>query len=255
MSQIEFTSTVHSALAYHVLSYLDLGRDAASLFDPTKGETDWQSELRSSYLNAEGRLWLHFLPIQASDLEDLYARLEAAPRGLDDPQGVHLGRAFMRACQAELPAFQSHWDSDGESRRERLRDAAEQLAAPLGRLRTALWALNGGTPPPLTVSHCRDLRKAGRGVGVRKTRVVAVSLNESFEHALCQIFHEETHPVSDPSVSRQTGQRRGTHVDDPGYNHHMALEKAAVQLGRRIVRECAPEWEEGYERWAGRYGM
>ncbi len=257
MSTIEFHATLHSALHYHVLSHLDLGADAASIYDPNTDSRDWVEGLLWAYGNAPGRLALQFLGIQINSLDSLREKLRygSADTGLGDEPGRSLRAAFLAALDLERHHFSMAWNRDARSREQRLARASLEMREPLVALRAKLWK-GHGEPPPLTVLDCPALGLAGRAVTLRGRRVVAVNLDSEGQHALHQIFHEEVHPVTDPAVMEHySGQSRDTRLDGEGYVIHKALEAAAVQRGREVVAAVNPSGSEAYEVWAGRFGL
>jgi len=257
MERIDFKATLHSALHFHVLSHLDLGQDAASLFNASLEPRDWVDGLLSAYRNAPGRLALQFLGIQTSSLDGLREQLRygSVATGLADETGRTLRAAFLAALDLERHDFSMAWNRDAAERQQRLVHTARSLGERLDRLRSALWE-GQAEPPPLTVLDCPALGLNGRAATCRGRRVVAANLAGDLEHALLQIFHEEIHPVTDPGVlEQQPDAPRDTHVDGDGYAAHLALEQAAVTRGREVVHAVAPDLSDGYEVWAGRFGL
>jgi hypothetical protein len=130
-----------------------------------------------------------------------------------------------------------------EERKERFSDTIE---APLQRLRRALWE---DDPPPLTLLDVPSLGPHARALWVGQTRVVATSLMEDYDHVLCQVFHEETHPHSDSNVIEGP---RDTDPSSPGWRQHKLLEDNAIALGQHIIDDIAPELGPAYARWRDR---
>jgi hypothetical protein len=241
-----------SALAYHVLAHLDLGRDAANLFDARLPERPWKPALRAAYEEAPGRLAVQWVGLMVRDLDGLQQRLEGGrTRGLEDEPGRRLAVAFRNALEAEAEAFEAAWHADARAHAARMRALGPWLD-PLARAREALWQRAGREPPPLTVLDCPALGRSGRGLPLPKGRVVAVSLTPPDE-AACQILHEETHPVSDPKILAEPGRPpRDTRQGTEGASTHKALEEAAVALGTTIVAEKARELAQA---WHARIGV
>ncbi len=71
---------------------------------------------------------------------------------------------------------------------------------------------------------------------------MAVSLDESWAHVLCQIFHEEVHPISDRELGPLA--RRDTRGDE-----HLLIEANAIDRGEEIIRRVLPEALAAYQRW------
>jgi hypothetical protein len=256
MSTIEFHALLHAALHFHVLSHLDLGRDSASLYNDNQEERSWVSSLLRAHQNASGRLALQFLPLQTGGLEELRHRLRhGGIQGLGDPQGRTLRAAFLAAIDLEKQLFAMAWGWEQSLQSQRLARASRALGEPLTKLREALWD-GTGPVPPLIVLDCAALGTHGRAVSHGDRRVVAVNLGAGMDHALLQIFHEEIHPVTDRLVMQEVeGVDRDTRAGSEGYALHQRLEEAAVARGREVIREHAPDLADGYEAWAGRFGM
>lgn len=232
------------ARLYAALAHLDLGQDAASLYDPALPEASWVPGLLEAYRAAPGRLEVHAVGLVAP--EALEARLRERPTaGLSDGAGRRLCTRLADAM-AQLSASPIDYAA-----------VPTEIEAPLAELREALWERQGGAPP-LTVADCPALRHAGRATSTPRGRVVAVSLAEPAEHVLCQVLHEETHVVTDPIVCAQwpaDGPARDTAVGSAGYERHRALETAAVEVGEAVIAARAPRWLDAYRRWRGRYGV
>lgn len=245
---IRFVRRLHAALYYHVLAHLDLGRDAASLHDPRLPiDKPWLAPLRAAYDADPGRLGAHHAPLLVHDLAGLLNAVDHAEvRGL----GAPLCHALAAAARAEAPDFAGRWHAATAEHEARAAEVQAAIDAPLSLLRAALWAQIDRDPPPLRVIDCRALRRHGRAASLDGERVVAVSLGEAPEHILCQVLHEETHPISDRLAGRATD--RDTRPGTPGHATHRRLEWAAVALGQRVVDAVAPEWSAAYEAWVAR---
>ena len=232
------------ARLYAALARVDLGRDAASLFDPTLPAVPWAAELLEAYRAAPGRLEVHAIGLVAP--EGLEVRLRERPTaGLCDPAGRRLCAALADAME-DLCASPIDYAAP-----------PTEILAPLQALRDALWERQGGAPP-LTIADCPALRHAGRASTARGGRVVAVSLALPAEHVLCQVLHEETHGVTDPVVRAQwsaAGPPRDTAVGSAGYERHRALELAAVEVGEAVIAARTPQWLGAYHRWRARFGV
>ena len=240
-----------AALAYHVLAHLDLGSDAASLFDPRLPPRPWQAGLLRAYRAAPGRLRLHALPLVHP--EDLEQVLRESPQTVGDGPGRTLALAFADAMQQERSAFLEQLAAEMSTQATRHRAVRDAIGEELERLRAALWEQQGESPS-LHIYDCPALRAAGRGTSTPEGRAVAVSLAESIEHVLCQVLHEEIHAVTDAVVWSAMGERvRDTRVGAPGHAVHEALEHAAVEVGEALIAARAPRWSDAYHRWRRRY--
>ncbi len=256
---IELERSEHAALCYHVLAHLDLGSDAATLFDRGLPPRPWRDALAGAYARARGRLRLQFLGIETTSFAELRARLFGDRRdpALGDADGRALVTAFTRALEDERPRHAERWRAQGA-----LRESArlDSIVETLSRLRAVLWEASGGPPPPLTIVDCPALGWCGRAShrsrpGGSRHRVVGVSLARPDEHVVCQVFHEETHRVTDPVVLGGRSGRRDTRVGQPGHELHEALELAAVEAGQAIIDVRAPALRGAYHRWRERFGM
>ena len=93
-------------------------------------------------------------------------------------------------------------------------------------------------------------------MGGERTRVVAVSLDEPDPHVLCQVLHEETHPVTDPAVyAANAGAARDTRLDEAGHALHLAAERAVVERDQALIEDEAAELLPAYAAWRERYGV
>ncbi len=256
-ADVTFEGRLHAALHAHVLSHLDLGADAASLFDSSLPAKPWVPALLEAYRRAPGRLAIQFLPLHTADLAEVTELLRRGPpAGLRDDAGRLLLERLGDAMEAELPGFEEDWHAAAEeaaARRERL---AGELREPLRHLREKLWARVTRSAPPLRVLDCPALGSRARGMGLDRgadhLRVVAASLHGPWQQVLCRIFHEEVHPVSDPAAwapFAAAGQARDTRAGTAGHRVHVAVERAAVELGAQVVAEHAPELMGAYCEW------
>jgi hypothetical protein len=129
-----------------------------------------------------------------------------------------------------------------------------RLTEPLTVLRGALWEQQGG-PPQLTVLDCPALHLAGRGASDEHGHVIAVNLAAPIDHLLCQILHEEVHPVTDPVIrDTMSSIAQDTRTGTPGHALHAALEHAAVEVGEALIQARVPDWSAAYARWRSRFG-
>lgn len=269
MDDLTFLAPEHARLAYAVLARLDLGRDAANLYDPTLPKRPWTPTLQARWRPAVGRLELHFAPLRVDDLPALLQWLAPpGPRALQDAPGQALAQAFALALGEEAaqtpeggvgPADPAQTRHQGETA-DLLARARAVVGPDLTVLRRALWSRVGRPPPPLQVWHVRALRGHGRALGRPGERVCATDLSASPAAVLCQLLHEECHPVSDPGVMAGSGGAsvaggRDTRVGAAGYDQHLALERGAVELGAEVVAETLPRLAPGYARWRVRFGL
>lgn len=242
MTTITFEHSATVARAYLVLAHLDLGRDAASVFDPRLPARPWVPRLLAAYRSAPGRLALHGLPLLHPGPELLDRLREGAPP-FADTEGRRLTSLFADALEdlADEPVTFAAPPHD--------------IVEPLTILRAASWEVFG-PPPRLRIFDAPALRRAGRATWVDRERVVAVGLDAPDEHVLCQIFHEEVHAVTDPAIAPRSHRRaRDTRTDSPGFFLHRELELAAVEAGQAIVDARLPAWSPAYARWRASVGM
>jgi hypothetical protein len=230
-----------AALLYHVLAHLDLGRDAASLHDPSLPRRAWVDDLRRAYGAAPGRLVVHAIALVHADASAVLR--DDPPPGLRDAEGRELAHHLADALDAEAPHYEPTFA-----------DPPTQLLEPLATLRAALYE-RIGEPPPLTILDCPALRLAGRAATHDGTRVIAVSLAQDPGHVLCQTIHEEIHAVTDPVVREgfATAVRQDTRADAPGFALHCELERAAIEVGDALVAARTPQWSAAYARWRARF--
>ncbi len=119
-SAIVLDTQAWSDLCYHVLAHVDLGEDAANLFDPTLPTTSWAPALHEAYTQR-----LQWLPLGRS-----------TP---DDP-------ALLAPIEAEAERFMTRWQETAQARQHGLGrgidgvavgdvhgDRAEDLVRPGGR--------------------------------------------------------------------------------------------------------------------------
>ena len=249
-TRVRFARRMAPALCYHLLSHLDLGADAANLHDPRRPAPPWLAPLAAAYQAAAGRLAIHGHALAYDDAEDWLAELAGSPPPpLRDADGHALIVALTAAARAELAEFSAAWVRD----EQRLAEVEAALGPPLQRLRERLWEVQG-SPPPLTVLDCPALGRHGRATSVGGARLVAVSLDQPRDHVLCQILHEEMHPLTDPLVRAEwtDAAERDTRRDTPGAALHQRLESVAVAATEAFLQARAPELMTDFRRWQRR---
>ena len=246
---VEVVRALHVELVYHVLSHLDLGRDAASLHDPARPARPWVEPLRAAYEAAPARLAVQVLPLRASDLEHLRRVLASAAPG-------SLAACLLDAVEEQLGAVEARWAADRPAAVRRLGSLRPWLGARLAPLREALWARTDQPAPPLRLLDCPSLAAGdwslGRATWDGGGRVCAVSLAPPREHVLCQVLHEEVHPVTDPG---EAAAGQDTRPGTAGHAGHRARELRAVEVGQELVDARAPELAAAYAAWRARYGV
>ena len=252
---VRFERRFHVALHYQVLSQLNLGRDAASLWTGGREASGrprlpWVARLERAYAAADGRLSVQALPLLVDDIADLFVRLgPGRPGSLRDPAGRELASALTHALESSAASFWEAWEAATAGAEARLGEVATALSGPLTKLRGALWArAERRFPPELVVLDAPALGPHGRGAAHRDRHVVAVSLAQPLDHLLCQVFHEEVHAVSDvelPAADRP----RDTQLGAAGHATHRRIEAHAVRVGRDLVAQAAPEHNAAYARW------
>lgn len=236
---IGFERRFVTALVYHVLSKLDLGRDAANLYDRRGATLAWASGLEDAYLAAgPERLELQFAGLAFEGLDELLAHVSR--------RGTPLWARFRAALEAERAQFEADFRAREADERALVEAVARELSPPLARLRRSLWAPLEA--PPLVVFHAPALGLHGRGDPRGSRHLVAVSLAQPTEHLLCQIFHEAVHPVSDRELRGLAG--RDTRAGAPGSELHRRIEAHAVSRGAEVIAAAMPELVPSYERWA-----
>ena len=246
-SGIRWARELEPALVFHVLAHLDLGRDAASIYDETLPEREWVAGLREAYAAAPGRLQVQVLGLRHR--EGLEALCELPPPGLRDDAGQRLLEHLLDAMASEREEFVEAWIANEREAERRRAEVAARIAEPLDVLRRALWEQHG-EPPPLTVLDCPALGLAGRGASDSHGRIVAVSLGAPVDHLLCQILHEEIHPVTDPMIREERPRlAQDTRTGTTGHALHATLEHTAIEVGEALILARAPEWTTAYARW------
>ena len=217
-------------LAYRVLARLDLGRDAASLYNGAPAR-HWTHALLAAYRQDPQAIQLQWLGLAHETAEALIQAVETMP---ESP----LRTAILAAVRDELTSLPPQICP------------APSFLPRLAPLREAIYA---EAPPPLTLLHVAALGRHGRAATLRGERRVAVDLTQPEEHTLMQILHEECHAVTDREVAASPIPRE-TRIGTAGYAVHRALEDAAVAYGAVVLAEVAPELMPAYERWRARVG-
>lgn len=247
---------LHAAWHYHVLAHLDMGRDAASIHDAALAKRPWQGALLAAWDACPGRLTLQFAGLWAHDERALLALLSGDRLdSLRDPTGAALREAMLAALKSERADFEGQWQRDWEVRQADVLAFTESLPV-LRAVRAALWSRRGERPPTLAVWHVPALKGHGRAVSNKLRQVVATSLSQPVEVALCQVIHEQCHSISDPLVPvADPGVARDTRAGSHGHGRHLALERAAIALGAEVITQAAPELKSAYAAWRGRFPM
>ena len=218
---IRFEAHHHVELQYFVLSHLDLGADAASIYRPRNTSPPWLPEAREGYDGLAAQ-------VRALRVTDLDALCAASPA------------SWIEALLAaeDTPA----WPPPTPD--------VLDIEAPLAEIHETLWALSDAPSPLLRVFDTPSLGRHGRATQHEGAQLDAVSLADP-AHALCQIAHEACHAVTDPAVRARFQMRRDTRPGHPGYALHRALEAVAIEVVRDVIAEVAPAWSPAYARWAG----
>jgi hypothetical protein len=236
---------------FAIVAQLPFGQDAATLYPLPKALADGvlvtpltperASALLEFYLGAHGRLSLQFGPLWVDDDATCERLLE---EGVLKALSNNTGRKL-------LSCFKLAWEETSVV--APVVPECTSLVERLGELRAALWGT--AVPPSLSLWHCSALGPHARAVSRRGgARVVAADLTQPL--ALIQVFHEECHPRSDPTaVDSALHRHRETRVGTPGFSVHAALERAAVELGDRILEEHAPDLLSDYMMWKVRHAM
>ncbi len=250
---LRFERRAAPALCYRVLARLDLGFDAANLFDPSLPEASWTEALLEAWRGSPGRIVAQVFALRFDDVA-VFARAleERPPVALRGPENAALCRALAAAVRADAPAFHQRWREPGGQ--ARLDAVAHEIGPALRELRGLLYAGQDRDPPPLRVLDCPALGPAGRASTYDGERLVAVSLAEAAEHVLMQVLHEEVHPVTDPLVRLEhQGAARDTRVGSEGHALHQQLEGVAIAATQALLEARAPSWLPAFERWRSRW--
>lgn len=233
MNAIVLHRPFHAGLHYHILSYLDLGRDAANLYTPRSTPAPfWVAPLLSTYLDAPQRLLTQILPLRVDDLNTLTKLLERSIPALQDAPGRELRYWLLKAINTEHAAYAAAWTL--EDRRH-----VEHLLPQLQTLREHLWAPN--PPPTLHLWDCPALLRTdythARATLRQDAYFIALAMDAPDDELLIQILHEDTHR------------------NIASFELHHAIEVAAVEAGQRLFEAHAPELLPAYSKWKKRYAM
>jgi hypothetical protein len=251
------TSPFHVELHYYVLSCLDLGRDAANLYEPSRRKEPWIDELLSAYQSASGRLTCQILSLYVEDLPSLFSVLRNGRLvGLQDEPGLRLRERLDSAMMQMLPVLEQRFIDQRRKREKRAKQAEDFLFPRLERLLEVLY----GKVPSIDIVQCASLGNRrythGRGLIRADRHLVAVSFEPPLEQVLCQIFHEAIHPMTDPPIRTRFGAiLQETRVSSPAFALHRELEQRAVQKGDELIAQCLPELHGAYSKWRRRYGI
>lgn len=241
-AQVRLVDAPGARRLFSVLAHLDLGDDAASLFDPTRATPRWETQLRADYAGAAGGLALHALPLRAPTVEALRAALTFPTPPLDDEAGRRLAAAVLRVLD----------DADGGAPldTERWRALTPWLEGPVQRLRVHLWSTQGKPTPPLVLHHVPALGARARATTVDGTRVVATALDGPPARVAMQILHEEIHPITDPIVlARHPGVARDTRAGSEGWALHAQLEQTVIEATAALVDALEPTLAAPFRSW------
>lgn len=247
---------LHAELTFYVLSHVDLGQDAASIFRAGLPRRPWVRGLLQAYQAAPARLTVHAAAMHADGLEQLLEQLTRGQvAGLERGPGLDLACRLAAALEAEQARVRQRWQAEQAT-------AAEQTAwlqrdPALPALRQALR--DGARPPPLRLLHCPALAHPpgtrGRGTTRQGQVVLAACLTAAPDQLLCQLLHEEAHLVTDAAEPTAPGQRQDTRPGSPGLELHLRLERRAVEAGQRAVDSAAPALAGPYRKWRRRHNM
>lgn len=229
---------------YGVLSGLNLGNDASSLYDGRA--RPWSAQLAQLY------------PRDAKRAETLQVWPLIVARPLRSE--AHLGsvdRAFGPALAARLSvhaeAMHAEWAWSLPARRDR----AERLAASLGPdlevARAALWGRTRRAAPTALVLNA-PIPGHGRAASMHGRQVIAACFDDPDDDLFCQILHEDTHAVSDLEVRARwpddtSSTARSTVRGTPGFARHRELEAHALTTTRDALERALPERLEAYDAW------
>lgn len=231
--KIELARSACASLAYEVLSALDLGRDAANLYQRKLLRPSWAAKLERAYIESgPERTAIQFAGLRFDNIDLLF---EHAAR-----RGSELWTYYAGALESERASLEQRLTASRAKDEARIALAREQIIDRLELLRAELWKPR--PPPPLTVLHVPALRRAGRGLVAKSGHRVAVSLDEAWDHVWCQIFHEELHPIADRELGPMGA--RDTRGDE-----HLLIEANAVDRGEELIRRILPDALPAYERW------
>ncbi len=250
-SAVRLEARAAPALLFHVLGWLDLGADAASLHVPSRPVRSWVGPLREAWENAPRRLHLQVLGLRFTEPGSFIRALrQGPPAPLRGDADRALALALAAALEAEAPDFEVRWMA------REVQPLDPRLGPALTELRGLLYANLDVDPPPLRVLDCRGLGRAGRATRYDGERLVGVSLEQPFEHVLMQVLHEEVHPVTDPLVMAEWDETapRDTRQGSPGHALHQRLEAVAIGATQALLAERAPQWLPAFEAWLAGLG-
>lgn len=259
MSWIIYNRPLHAEIHYHVLSHLDLGCDAASIYRIRHQHKPWQQALTESYLRAPGRLLVQVLPLFSSDFASYHNSLRGRTFSLlNDTPGTELREQLASAVEQERETVERAWQQESDSDRNRAEETLSVIIPILKKLRNALWNNSEQSIPPLRIVDCTSLGDSyqtyGRSIAYNSEHLVAVSFRAPFDQLLCQIIHEEIHPVTDPPIRARYAQfSQDTRLTSPGFELHRQLERQAIQTGGALIERHAPELLAAYELWLRQY--
>jgi len=240
--EVRFESWEAPAVAMAVLARLDLGSDAANIYDPSLPEAPWVAPLLEAYREAPGRLAIQGIALRHGSVESLLRELRFdPPEALADRAGRRLVARFAGAVRAVSAGLSADWSAARPV-------VPARVGLGLSKLRRAMW--HGREAPSLVVLDAPALGPSGRAVQVGAERRVAVDFAQEPMHLLCQVLHEEMHGVTDPLVLAEwSGGPRDTAVGSDGYALHQALESVAVEATEVFLAARAPELIEAFEGW------
>jgi hypothetical protein len=258
---IELSRPYHVGLYYHVLAHLDLGADAASIYDHRLPARGWAAPLTAAYQVAAGRLVLQILPVCVNEFGTLLGLLARSRlRELEDSAGQRVAEGLRDALLAEAPHYSLSWRETEAIRWSFVMGLARRLAPPLARARDWLWSEAEQEAPLLHLIDCDALGHAvgthGRATTLRGVRHVVASLAAPFDQLLCQVLHEVIHDLTDEKVRRHFGNGpQVTRPDQSGYWLHAALEGEAVVRGQVLIDQVLPDYRKAYAAWRKRHGV
>ncbi|MDP6934987.1 MAG: hypothetical protein QGG40_18845, partial [Myxococcota bacterium] len=228
------------ALAFHLLAHASVPGDIAGLRD-RRLDAPWAEALSRAWADDPNPLPVQATALQHREIDTLLAALDR----LKGPLAQVLATLLREQSDDFLTAWNDTPDPTG--------DLADQIREPLDTLRKQLWQASGEAPPPLVVLDVPALGPRGRATLGRTGRVVAVSFDRPPDQVLCQVLHEEVHPVTDPLVL--DGRKRDTRAGSAGYQVHLELEQVAIDATEALLSARAPSWLPAFERWRDGLGL
>ncbi len=198
----------------------------------------------AAYRAAPGKLTIQVIGLRHTTVDSLVNALRFdPPAALSDPRGRTLARCFAAALDAEREGFEVASPTPMAA-----------VGTKLAVLRQALWDPQGRDAPPLRILHAPALGPNGRATRVGAERRVAVSLTQDPDHVLCQVLHEEIHPITDPIVLAERKERdRSTTRGAPGFGLHAELETVAVAATEAFLAARSPDLLPAFVRWRSRF--